>query len=184
MHRAPTTHHGPARRQRGAVLITGLIFLVVLTLIAVSGASNVTLEERMAGSQRDAHLAFQSAESALRDGESWLGARLSRPVPEAPGSGCTAPCDVWQFEAQGDFPDAGAKDHAWWQANARAYSDAIPSVGTAPRYVLEERMFVPDTLTVGTGMPPGRFFYRITARGTGGTDVANAQVQATYVRRF
>lgn len=55
--------------QRGATLITGLIFLVVLTLIGVTAARMSSLEERMAGNLRDRSLAMQAAELALRDAE-------------------------------------------------------------------------------------------------------------------
>ena len=57
------------RKQRGAVLIISLMFLVLLTIIGVSGISSTTVEERMAANSRDHETAFQAAESALRDAE-------------------------------------------------------------------------------------------------------------------
>ena len=59
----------PANRQHGVALITGLIFLVVLTLISVTAARMSSLEERMSGNMRDRSLAMQAAEMALRDAE-------------------------------------------------------------------------------------------------------------------
>lgn len=53
--------------QRGATLAIVLIFLVVLTLLAVTALSTTTLEENIAGNLRDRNLAFQAAEAALRD---------------------------------------------------------------------------------------------------------------------
>lgn len=58
-----------AGSQHGVALITGLIFLVVLTLIAITAARMSGLEERMAGNTRDRSLAVQAAEMALRDAE-------------------------------------------------------------------------------------------------------------------
>jgi type IV pilus assembly protein PilX len=55
--------------QRGAALITGLIFMVVLTLIGITAARMASLEERMSGNVRDRALAMQAAEMALRDAE-------------------------------------------------------------------------------------------------------------------
>lgn len=55
--------------QQGATLLTGLIFLVVLTLIGVTAARMSSLEERMAGNLRDRAIAMQAAEMALRDAE-------------------------------------------------------------------------------------------------------------------
>ena len=59
----------PFNRQHGVALITGLIFLVVLTLISVTAARMSSLEERMSGNMRDRSLAMQAAEMALRDAE-------------------------------------------------------------------------------------------------------------------
>jgi type IV pilus assembly protein PilX len=56
-------------RQSGVALITGLIFLVVLTMIGVTAARMATLEERMSGNMRDRAIAMQAAEMALRDAE-------------------------------------------------------------------------------------------------------------------
>jgi type IV pilus assembly protein PilX len=68
------------RRQHGVALITGLIFLVVLTLIGITSARMAGLEERMSGNMRDRSLAVQAAEMALRDAERDIrgGAGISR----------------------------------------------------------------------------------------------------------
>ena len=55
-----------ARSEQGAVLVTGLIFLVVLTLLGVAAMSINSMEERMAGNSRDLNIAFQAAGSGLR----------------------------------------------------------------------------------------------------------------------
>lgn len=57
------------RRQRGAALLTGLIFMVILTLLGITAARMAGLEERMSGNMRDRALAMQAAEMALRDAE-------------------------------------------------------------------------------------------------------------------
>ncbi len=59
----------PQTSQSGAALITGLIFLVVLTMIGITSARMSTLEERMSGNMRDRSIAMQAAELALRDAE-------------------------------------------------------------------------------------------------------------------
>jgi type IV pilus assembly protein PilX len=59
----------PGRRQRGAALLTGLIFMVILTLLGITAARMAGLEERMSGNMRDRSLAMQAAEMALRDAE-------------------------------------------------------------------------------------------------------------------
>lgn len=57
------------RRERGAILIITLMFLVLLTIVGVASISSSTLEEKMAGNMREQANAFQAAESALRDAE-------------------------------------------------------------------------------------------------------------------
>jgi type IV pilus assembly protein PilX len=56
-------------RQRGATLLTGLIFLVVLTMIGITAARMSGFSERMSGNLRDRSIAMQAAELALRDAE-------------------------------------------------------------------------------------------------------------------
>lgn len=53
--------------QQGATLAIVLIFLVLVTLVGVTGMTTTTLEEKMAGNLKDQNLAFQAAESGLRD---------------------------------------------------------------------------------------------------------------------
>ena len=60
-------HRGPGNRERGAILIVTLLFLVILTMLGVTAMSGTTMEERMAGNARDGGIALQAAESALRD---------------------------------------------------------------------------------------------------------------------
>jgi type IV pilus assembly protein PilX len=58
--------------QKGMVLITGLIFMVVLTLIVLASMRGSILDEKMAGNTRSQNLAFQAAEAGLRAGEQAL----------------------------------------------------------------------------------------------------------------
>jgi type IV pilus assembly protein PilX len=54
-------------RQRGVVLLVSLLFLVVLTLIGIAASRMVTSEERQSRYLREYNIAFEAAESALRD---------------------------------------------------------------------------------------------------------------------
>ena len=48
-------------RQRGAVLVTVLVLLMVMTLLGLVGIRTTLLEERMSASLYDRSLAFQAA---------------------------------------------------------------------------------------------------------------------------
>lgn len=58
--------------QDGAALITSLIFLTVLTMLGMTTLGTSLLESRMSGNARDRNFAFQAAEIALRDAESYI----------------------------------------------------------------------------------------------------------------
>jgi type IV pilus assembly protein PilX len=51
--------------QRGAALVVGLLLLLVLTLLAISGMTTASLELQMAGNEQYQERAFQAAEAAI-----------------------------------------------------------------------------------------------------------------------
>ena len=53
------------RRQRGAALIIGLLLMVVITVLAVSGMNTATTELTMARNDQTYETAFQAAETGL-----------------------------------------------------------------------------------------------------------------------
>jgi type IV pilus assembly protein PilX len=56
-----------AGRQQGAALVVGLILLLVLTILAVSGVLTSTMELRMVRNAQTQERAFQAAEVAVED---------------------------------------------------------------------------------------------------------------------
>ncbi|MCU7915459.1 MAG: pilus assembly protein [Candidatus Thiodiazotropha sp. (ex Gloverina cf. vestifex)] len=60
------------KTQNGAVMIVALMLLLVMTVLAVSGIGNSSLEQRMAGNYYHAATSFQAAEYGLRVAEGWL----------------------------------------------------------------------------------------------------------------
>ncbi len=55
------------QRQQGAALVVGLILLVVLTILAVSGVFTSNMELRMVRNTQSQERAFQAAEVAVED---------------------------------------------------------------------------------------------------------------------
>jgi type IV pilus assembly protein PilX len=53
------------RRQQGAVLVVGLVLMLVLTVIGISGMNTATMEITMASSAQAQQDAFQLAENAI-----------------------------------------------------------------------------------------------------------------------
>jgi type IV pilus assembly protein PilX len=64
-----TPHHTPlsaqARRESGAALVVGLILLLVLTLLAISGMTTASLELQMAGNEQYKTRAFEAADAGV-----------------------------------------------------------------------------------------------------------------------
>lgn len=164
-----------SHRQSGVALITGLIFMVVLTLLALAAMRTTTLEERMAGNARDRDLAFQSAEAALRAGEQVVsGAALpafALGTPLTPRIAAGTLTTYWQ------------NTHPWaTQSVATGWQPAGASA--APQYVVEDM-----GASVGGGGGSLAFsalnedgMYRVTARGVGSSANTVVILQAVYQR--
>lgn len=61
-----TLHAVPfAPSQRGAALIVGLILMLVLTVLGISGMNTATLELVMANNSQSQHSAFEAAETGI-----------------------------------------------------------------------------------------------------------------------
>lgn len=69
--------------ERGAALIIVLLLLLVMTLLGLASLRSTLLEERMTGAMFDRSLAFQVAESALREGETFVVTQAAGIVSDA-----------------------------------------------------------------------------------------------------
>lgn len=71
-HPQPAVYPAPPHRahpERGVVLLVALVMLLLVTVLGLASVRMLTLEERMAANSFDRNLAFQAAETALREGE-------------------------------------------------------------------------------------------------------------------
>jgi type IV pilus assembly protein PilX len=75
----PRAVHTP-KKQRGALLITVLIILLLMTVLAVSGVGNSVLEQKMSGNYYHSITAFEAAEYGMRVAEEWLDSTLTGPA--------------------------------------------------------------------------------------------------------
>jgi type IV pilus assembly protein PilX len=174
-------HPKNAARQQGAVLITSLIVLLLLTIIGVSSMRSSIMEEKMAQNTRNHLVAFEAAESALRDADQWISDLNAEP---ATCSSMTN-CDVYARGAVTELDELGTQPRDWWTDpdNAREFSQDITEANNDPRFVMEMRAFVPDSLVNGYEPNTGKLFFRVTASGTGTSDAAHAVVESTVVKR-
>lgn len=178
-----------ARSQQGAALIISMLLLTVLTLLSISAMNSAALQERMSGHLRDSQLAFESADAALRDSEQWLD---NQPQPPAACASVSVGCVLFEPTALDtlDGSDGSAwwraSDHGWWQQHGLDFISSgqeLPQSVDDPRSVIELLERVPDSLVIGVTPPGSRTYYRITARGVGGSPWAQTIVQSTFVKQ-
>jgi type IV pilus assembly protein PilX len=82
-------------RQGGAALVIGLILLLVLTILAISGVVTSTLELRMVGNQQQQENAFQAADSAI---EIAIATEPYSTSVTQPGTGTLPNGDSYEYE--------------------------------------------------------------------------------------
>ncbi|MEW5769536.1 MAG: PilX N-terminal domain-containing pilus assembly protein [Pseudomonadota bacterium] len=173
-------------------MLTGLIFLVILTMIGVTASRMSGLEERMSGNMRDRALAMQAAEMALRDAERDVGNAVpasargitgSYPVGTADCAGTAAATDngvcnngaagyatpLWSSGGHQEYWDDGANNSVGYGSFTGA--TAIAGLPVQPRYVLER--FVKD-------FGGKAYYYRITVRAQGINANTVVWLQGTY----
>ncbi|WP_395682631.1 PilX N-terminal domain-containing pilus assembly protein [Dokdonella sp.] len=131
------------RRQQGAVLFVALVFLILITLLALTATGTSILQEKMTGGMRNRQLGLMGAESGLRGGEAFLlnlnfigGNQLTQCPPDG------APTSTCAYVPQVDDTTARAGLDPAVQSFRTARSWVAPP-GGAPTY--------PHTLTGQTG---------------------------------
>jgi type IV pilus assembly protein PilX len=148
-------------RQRGSALIISLVFLLVLTLIGTSALRNSIMQEQMSGNSRDWNVAFQAAEAALREAETYL---LETPV-------------LPDFDNADGLYQLGAANRPDWAAidpsdgaGYFTYGEDLYGTAARPKYFIERLTTVtPTGLETETGTPLGEVsYFRVTAVGYGG----------------
>ncbi len=91
------THTFGARSaQRGIVLVSSLLLLLVVTIMALSMFRSFGIQEKIAGNMREKQRALQAAVSAQQYAEWWLSNNSST----SPTAACTAPMNANLGEGQ------------------------------------------------------------------------------------
>ncbi len=190
----------PPPRQRGVTLVIGLIFLLVVTLLALSNMREVTLESRLTGGFLEQKRLYNAAEAGLREGQrrfwtlpgSYRPPRETKDCAEAK-SNRRMPCvyltaDYAELNGIHDKPSQGPM--------LMTYKGSDPEVetGTEPgKTVTWVTMRVPDGYNQGRALNPEygsflkgenvTFFYESNSKAV---NQANAltYLQATHARFY
>lgn len=181
-------------KEQGAVLFLTMTILLILTVLGISSIQTTSMQERMARNYRDVNVAFQGAEAAVIEAEEYIEtiANIGAFPDESDANLCVAGlCNAIDGNEKWT-QNFGYVD--WTDNTTHIETDVTAAeLGAAdvPRYMIEyvSRIVIEqDTLNIGNvgeGGNSGRaYIFRITGRGTGGTNEAKAMVQALYGRQF
>ena len=189
------------------MLFVALVFLVLLTLLALTASGTSILQERMTGGMRNQQLGLMGAESGLRGGETTIWNLAYQSV----GTLAMPPCDgistntLCVYKIQGGTLFSAVQtfrtSKAWLNPasdGANGYggavtgltgSDETASLNTSPRLMVEDLgLDVPPGSGNGggsnqqekAGQPGSHELYRITARSQGGSDAAVRATESVF----
>jgi type IV pilus assembly protein PilX len=187
-------------RESGMSLFPALMFLLVLAVLGVSALNSTLMQEKMVSNTKDANLAFQAAEAALRDGEGDVERNKTIWTPTSFSSACTnglcVPPSTWPSPSSLDISKAIDWSNSGLTRTYGGQTSAplLPNVAAQPLYVIE-RIPPPPGLpaspgsSIGTGCgvscppPANGFAYRLTVLATGVRPETRVVLQSTYIVR-
>jgi type IV pilus assembly protein PilX len=166
------------RRERGMALITGLLLLLVVTIIGMSMFRSFGMQEKIAGNTREKNRALNAAVSAQQFAENWLASGGAT----APGL-CNAIASSNVGQVCTNTPDNGFAVAPWTVGGAAAAVrfDSFTGVtisGLNPG--LSTYYQAPQFWITYLGISGTSTIYQIDAAGWGATPNSVAVVESTY----
>ncbi len=187
------------KKQLGAAFVTGLIFLVVLTLLGITALKTANMEERMSGNLRDRNLALQAAEMTLRYAEQHVrdndpATNTPNPIDGVTGFDVTCTAGLCYYGAGVSAPGepGNAANPAWvtyctpncpisyvpgtvFRVDGVTFTAPLLPAGllAVPTYIIEGIRKTPP----GSGE---RYYYRITVRAQGARQGTMVQLQEIF----
>ena len=169
-------------RQRGIVLVSAMIILVVLTLLAISSFRSFGLQERIAGNTRDKQMAFQVAQETLQYGEWWLTKNGATPDSTCPAGLNTTTISICSttvtYATFSSVPWGGTGTSAIGFSVNPAPPNGFSTSGGTNTYAITPRLYIFDL--GGSPIAPGVNLYQVTAMAEGGKANSVAVVQSIY----
>jgi type IV pilus assembly protein PilX len=173
----------PHARQRGMVLVTALLLLLVVTIIAVAMFRSFGTQERIASNVREKQRALHAAESAQQYAEWWLSmgngtivAPCTTVVPASAGQVC-------QNKLIDGVPKSDVTAVPWIIGGAEVGVSYAPpemkiaTTAAAGTYFRTPSFYISYLGLADSGMST---VYQIDAVGYGGRGDAVAVVESTY----
>jgi type IV pilus assembly protein PilX len=168
------------------VLVTGLLFLVVMTLLGLALFRSTGLMNRISANTRDKQRAFESAEAAIQYGAWWLASAGGGGT----GSSCAgnsnatvATLHVCTEALSSSIPTVAALG---WASTAFSYTPpnmavattgGLNAAGTDINYQKPPGLYVEN---LGLGPTGSAQYFQLTAFGFGGDPNTVSVVRSTY----
>lgn len=158
-----SSRHRTAHRQAGAALVVGLLMLLVLTVLAVSGMNTASLDLMMAGNTQYSQNAFQAAESGI---ERALVANDFNPDPNLdPETQADVPLGVGKYTVvttpmldgmdQPPLPSSGSNGQKYVTYHFEIDSTGTSQRGATARNIQAVAVLAPPPESVGADTSPG-----------------------------
>ena len=164
-----------SRRQSGAVLIVGLGMVLILSVIAIAASQSTVIQQKMSTNMRDKELAFQAAETGLREAEGFLMTKTESQLKALVFDGNTP--GLYDF----DIDRALSEESDWNALNAKTSAKNMLQVRQKPKYIIEH---MTDINAAGESLLAGQvvdsLYFRVTSKAKGGTDSSIAILQSIY----
>jgi type IV pilus assembly protein PilX len=197
---APCPIQASRRHQSGMSLFPALMFLLVLAVLGVSALNSTVMQEKMVSNTKDANLAFQAAEAALRDAEGDVERNKSLWTPTSFSSACTnglcVPPSTWPSPSSLDISRAidWSNTGLTRTYGSQTAAPSLPDLAAQPEYVIERIPPPPglpatpgSSVGIGCGVscppPANGFAYRLTVLATGARPETRVVLQSTYIVR-
>ncbi|MBT8056603.1 MAG: hypothetical protein KJO72_06645 [Gammaproteobacteria bacterium] len=173
-------------KNRGVALVTGLLMLTAVTLLAVTAAGSMTLQQHQAANFTDKHRASERAATAESWALAWLYSRSSHERSSACLHDCILPTAV---AGPGILPSRPEIETlGWWRSHA-VPAAIEPSSGETVGFVSDEQEEgywlieeIHFELSVAPAGIEGLGYYRILARGDGAAPGSTAVSEAIVAR--
>jgi type IV pilus assembly protein PilX len=171
-----------AVHERGMVLVTALLMLIVVTILALAMFRSFGLDEKIAGNLREKQRALSAAETAEQYAEYWL--TTGGGSSSAPLTTCTATTPA-SAPAICTNPLTAATQIPWMASGAvvgTPYTPSVPApmnVSTTPS--MGSYYATPQFYIQYLGQNANGTIYQIDAQGIGGSPDTVAVVETTYI---
>lgn len=170
------------RQQGGFVLVVSLLMIVILSIIGITGMSGSNIEEKVVRNTKNQDVAFQAAESAVRDAEVYI-TSIASPSAFNGTHGLYA-----STSTNPDYTLAAS----WGTTVSVTAATSIPSSASAGRYYIKLMTTISSGASsegnvtgYGETMAGGTVtVFKITARGTGATSDSQAFIESYYGKLF